>query len=43
MKQEVWLLWTGFGIALVNKLVNLAWLLWVLGSFKDLHCITLQT
>jgi len=34
MKREVWLLRTWFGIAPVNKLVSLTWLLWVLRSFQ---------
>ena len=40
--REVWLLWTGFGIAPVNKLVFLTWLLWALRSFRSftLHYIT---
>jgi len=33
-KQEVWLLRTWFGIAPVNKLVSLTWLLWSLRSFR---------
>src|SRR6218665_2227570 len=45
-KREVWLLRTGFGIAPVNKLVSLTWLLWALRSFRSftlhLHYITLQ-
>jgi len=32
-RREVWLLQTWFGIALVNKLVSLTWLLWALRSF----------
>ena len=32
-KREVWLLRTWFGIALVNELVSLTWLLWALRSF----------
>src|SRR6218665_2692279 len=41
-KREVWLLRTGFGIAPVNKLVSLTWLLWALRSFRSftLHYIT---
>src|SRR6218665_148287 len=41
MKREVWLLRTGFGIAPVNKLVSLTWLLWALRSFRSftLHYI----
>ena len=41
-KREVWLLRTGFGIAPVNKLVSLTWLLWVLRSFRSftLHYFT---
>jgi len=33
---------TGFGIAPVNKLVSLTWLLWALRSFRSftLHYIT---
>ena len=40
--HEVWLLRTGFGIAPVNKLVSLTWLLWALRSFRSftLHNIT---
>src|SRR6218665_1427689 len=34
-KREVWLLRTGFGIASVNKLVSLTWLLWALRSFRS--------
>src|SRR6218665_3179643 len=34
-KREVWLLRTGFGIAVVNKLVSLTWLLWALRSFRS--------
>src|SRR6218665_3717138 len=34
MKRKVWLLRTGFGIARVNKLVSLTWLLWALRSFR---------
>ena len=33
-KREVWLLQTWFGIAPVNKLVSLTWLLWALRSFR---------
>ena len=33
-KWEVWLLRTWFGIALVNNLVSLTWLLWALKSFR---------
>src|SRR6218665_2843388 len=33
MKREVWLLRICFGIAPVNKLVSLTWLLWALRSF----------
>src|SRR6218665_4049106 len=42
-KREVWLLRTGFGIAPVNKLVSLTWLLWALKSFRSftLHYITI--
>src|SRR6218665_434550 len=41
-KREVWLLRTGFGIAPVNKLISLTWLLWALRSFRSftLHYIT---
>src|SRR6218665_1280682 len=35
-KREVWLLRTGFGIALANKLVSLTWLLWALRSFQSI-------
>src|SRR6218665_305479 len=35
MKREVWLLQTGFGIAPVNKLVSVTWLLWALRSFRS--------
>src|SRR6218665_421089 len=40
-KRKVWLLRTGFGIAPVNKLVSLTWLLWALRSFRSftLHYI----
>ena len=40
-KQNLWLLWTLFGIVLVNKLVSMAWLLRVLRSFRRFtsHCI----
>src|SRR6218665_1784618 len=43
-KREVWLLRTGSGIAPVNKLVSLTWLLWALRSFRSftLHYITLH-
>ena len=34
-KREVWLLLTGFGIAPVNNLVSLTWLLWALRSFRS--------
>jgi len=34
MKWEVWLLRTWFGIAPVNNLVSLTWLLWALRSFQ---------
>src|SRR6218665_22485 len=34
-KREVCLLRTGFGIAPVNKLVSLTWLLWALRSFRS--------
>ena len=39
--REVWLLRTGFGIAPMNKLVSLTWLLWALRSFRSftLHYI----
>src|SRR6218665_2200811 len=47
MEREVWLLRTGFGIAPVNKLVSLTWLLWALRSFRSftlhLHYITLAS
>ena len=33
-KRNVWLLWTCFGIAPVNKLVSLTWILWALRSFQ---------
>src|SRR6218665_431638 len=41
-RNEVWLLGTGFGIAPMNKLVSLTWLLWALRSFRSftLHYIT---
>src|SRR6218665_31082 len=40
-KRNVWLLRTGFGIAPVNKMVSLTWLLWALmRSFGVLHYIT---
>jgi len=32
-KRDVWLFRTGFGVAPVNKLVSLTWLLWSLKSF----------
>src|SRR6218665_3831870 len=35
MKRDVWLLRTGLGIAPVNKLVSLTWLLWALRSFRS--------
>ena len=40
-KRKVWLLRTGFGIVLVNKLVSLTWLLWALRSFRGftLHSV----
>ena len=40
-KWEIWLLRTWFGMAMVNKLVSLTWLLWVLRSFQGftLHYI----
>ena len=43
-KREVWLLRTGFGIAPMNKLVSLTWLLWALRSFRSftLHYIALN-
>src|SRR6218665_2553733 len=42
--REAWPLRTGFGIAPVNKLVSLTWLLWALRSFRSftLHYITLH-
>src|SRR6218665_1038983 len=34
---EVWLLRTGFGIAPMNKLVSLTWLLWALRIFSEFY------